>query len=70
MLCRELAARGVSYTEELAVAEFGTTASFKDPEGNLLFVWQPPAPDDPRSAMVEPLVRHCRHVAQRLQSKQ
>ncbi len=67
-LCREMAARGISFIEELAEAEFGTTASFKDPAGNLLFVWQPPAPDDPRYAMVEPLVRHYRQVAQRLQS--
>ena len=68
-VCEELTARGVSFTEELAEAEFGTTASFKDPAGNLLFVWEPPAPENPRYAMVEPLVRHYRHVAERLQSE-
>lgn len=61
-VCRELASRGVAFVDELQEESFGKAASLRDPEGNLLFVWQPPPPDDPRFAQVEALVAHYRGI--------
>ncbi len=68
-VCQELAGRGVVFTQELHEAEFGKVASFRDPDGHSLHVWQPPPPDDPRYPTVASLVRHYESVSRRLSAE-
>lgn len=62
----ELIRRGVRFEGPLAEAPFGQVASFRDPDGHLLYIWQPPKPDDSRFPMVAPLVEHYQSVSARL----
>ncbi|MFQ5951384.1 MAG: VOC family protein [Candidatus Geothermarchaeales archaeon] len=61
----ELKQRGVVFEGPLKNEEFGRATSFRDPDGHQLFIWQPPPREDPRYAMVAPLVRHYESVATR-----
>ena len=54
----DLERRGVRFNGQLEDKAFGRVASFCDPDGHMLFIWQPPPPNDSRYAIVAPLVHH------------
>jgi catechol 2,3-dioxygenase-like lactoylglutathione lyase family enzyme len=54
----ELDKRGVRFDGPLKEEAFGRAASFRDPDGHQIFIWQPPAPGDSRYPMVARLVSH------------
>ena len=62
----ELLGHGVHFDAPPAEQEFGRAASFRDPDGHELWIWQPPAEDDERFPTVEALVTHYRELLPRL----
>ncbi len=65
----ELTQRGVRFEGPLKEEEYGRDAWFRDPDGHQIFIWQPPSPEDPRYAMVAPLVSHYSSIVARLLRK-
>lgn len=57
-LYEALRARGVRFETEIQEEVYSQAASFRDPDGNGLFIWPPPAPDDPCYPAIGPLLRH------------
>lgn len=62
----ELVGRGVHFQEPLQDFFYGRVASFYDPDGHQLFIWQPPSETDARFSGVAALVHHHNGICARL----
>ncbi len=53
-------------TKKIVEDSFGKTVSFCDPDGHLIYLWQPPKRDSKNFKDVETLVRHYESVSRAL----
>jgi catechol 2,3-dioxygenase-like lactoylglutathione lyase family enzyme len=60
-----LAERGIVFDGPPRDESWGRATSFRDPDGHELYLWQPPAQDDPRHESVATLLGHYESVAAR-----
>jgi catechol 2,3-dioxygenase-like lactoylglutathione lyase family enzyme len=61
---RDLVKRGVKMKSKKVVEdETGKTVSFNDPDGHVIYLWQPPQKDSKNFKQVESLVKHYESVS-------
>jgi predicted enzyme related to lactoylglutathione lyase len=66
-VCQDLAKRGVKMkSKKVAEDSMGKTASFTDPDGHVIYLWQPPQKDSKNFKHVETLVKHYESVSRAL----
>lgn len=66
-VCRDLTKRGVKMKSKKIVEDvMGKTASFNDPDGHIIYLWQPPERDSKNFKQVEILVKHYESVSRAL----
>lgn len=66
-VCQDLAKRGVKMkSKKVAEDTVGKSASFVDPDGHVIYLWQPPHRDSKNFKQVETLVKHYESVSRAL----
>jgi predicted enzyme related to lactoylglutathione lyase len=64
---RDLVKRGVKMkSKKITEDESGKTVSFNDPDGHVIYLWQPPEKDSKNFKQVETLVKHYESVSRAL----
>jgi catechol 2,3-dioxygenase-like lactoylglutathione lyase family enzyme len=64
---RDLIKRGVKMkSKKIVEDETGKTVSFNDPDGHVIYLWQPPRRDSKNFKQVESLVKHYESVSRAL----
>ncbi|MDH2900650.1 MAG: VOC family protein [archaeon] len=64
---RDLVKRGVKMkAKKIAEDEMGKTISFNDPDGHVIYLWQPPRKDSKDFKQVEKLVKHYESISRAL----
>ncbi len=59
--------RGVSFIGGIENEPYGATAQFKDPDGHVIFLWQPPPKNSENFKNVSGLVHHYENILSKLE---
>ena len=63
---QDLAKRGVKKSKKITEDSSGKTAWFNDPDGHVIYLWQPPKKESKNFKQVEMLVKHYESVSRAL----
>jgi catechol 2,3-dioxygenase-like lactoylglutathione lyase family enzyme len=67
VVCADLTKRGVKFRSKKIVSDSaGKAAWFSDPDGNVIYLWQPPKRDTKDFREVEGIVRHYESISRAL----